>query len=938
MKKIFSVLLALAMMLSSFVAFAEENTTTTAASTQFSDVQAGSKVEEAVTKLVVYDIISGYPDGTFKPDGEITRGEFAAVITRFKGIASNLPADAVTGFKDLDNDSSRAWVRPYVKAAVDSGIINGFDDGTFRAGEPVTYEQAVKMIICAIEYNVIADSEYKKLYALNPQTTTWSAGYLAAANKNGITLNALMANVTANASRGIVAILTSNALDAPKLNVSTDNEGNTSYEKDDATVGEDRYDSNTKIEGIVTETYYTGLDTQDPGLKKSEIKIETEEDTRIYTLSRSLSESLDLVDIVGKEVTCYYSNADREITTLKPETSGIVISEDKVLRPLSGTALKYRDENYKTVTENLSSAVYIYNGKYMPGTNLSDFESLFQNGEIEILDNGIDKVVKFTSYDVLVVNSKSISDYEEKLHFKYGKGTYEFPARDVDKPEIYLNGAKKEFAASLFAEWYVINLLESPSGSAGNHLKKMYITSGRKSGKVTETFSDPRRVKIGNSEIILSRAYLGYAEADRVTFEMNNTYTYYLDYTGQIAAVDKKSASTTSPYSYGYLITAGDERVSLILKDGTHKVATMKQKVKVDGVTTNREDVAAKLDISAEIIYPGESGHSQPVKYYITNDELAGIDTIADKDGIRATTIGSNSEDAFVYNDTGSATPSTSSVTLNGSIYDFPSSTIVVYVPTDRTSADSYSFMAPSKAFVGSSSRTIKILGADTENRIKNAAMVLIYEDDGIDPLYKITGSTPYMIVTGKPNSKTIEGYKEGAESTDTITISEDRFETSKSGNIRCVSASAVDKGDIIRYLVHNNEVIAIEMVYDASDDSEYFYTAGDTGANDMVFSAYTTGNGEVYMKYTEAVQVDEAGKKMYVTTKIGTATEDEKLANRLTYGISGAVVYRAEGDDIIAEKVFDNIGVEVGNSSEVIMITRGTGSTPTAKTIYIVD
>ena len=118
MKKIFSILLALAMILSSFVAFAEETTTTTAAATtQFSDIQAGSKVEEAVTKLVVYDIISGYPDGTFKPDGEITRGEFAAVITRFKGIAANLPADAVTGFSDLDNDSSRAWVRPYVKAA-----------------------------------------------------------------------------------------------------------------------------------------------------------------------------------------------------------------------------------------------------------------------------------------------------------------------------------------------------------------------------------------------------------------------------------------------------------------------------------------------------------------------------------------------------------------------------------------------------------------------------------------------------------------------------------------------------------------------------------------------------------------------------------------------------------------------------------------------------
>ena len=48
-----------------------------------------------------------------------------------KGVADTLPKDAVTGFWDLDSDDSRAWARPYVKAAADLGIINGFPDGSF---------------------------------------------------------------------------------------------------------------------------------------------------------------------------------------------------------------------------------------------------------------------------------------------------------------------------------------------------------------------------------------------------------------------------------------------------------------------------------------------------------------------------------------------------------------------------------------------------------------------------------------------------------------------------------------------------------------------------------------------------------------------------------------------------------------------------------------
>ncbi len=138
MKKVIALMLVAILTLATFSVFA--------ANVKFSDTDS-----EAVLALAEKGIITGYPDGTFRPDGNITRAEFAAVITRAKGLPVNLSEEGVTGFEDLDNDVNSAWARPYVKAAVDAGIINGFEDGTFRAAENITDEHAALMVERAFE-------------------------------------------------------------------------------------------------------------------------------------------------------------------------------------------------------------------------------------------------------------------------------------------------------------------------------------------------------------------------------------------------------------------------------------------------------------------------------------------------------------------------------------------------------------------------------------------------------------------------------------------------------------------------------------------------------------------------------------------------------------------------------------------------------------------
>ncbi len=913
LKRLITAVLAIVMMLTCV------GITTFAA--DFSDI-TDQKVAEAVDKLVGFNIITGYEDGTFRPDNQITRAEFAAIVTRYKGIADSLGTDAVTGFADLDSDSSRAWARPYVKAAVDAKIINGFDDGTFRAGEPVTYEQAVKMLVCAAGYEVVAQSELNKIKITNPNAT-WSAGYIAAANKHGITKGVITAQITQPASRGVVAVLTSNTIDVPELK---ENEDGT-FEKVEE---EETSQTTEEIKGIVSGTYLTGLDAATVDLGKNEIMIGTGTDRETYELTNELRDSLDFEDLIGKNVVAYYDKFDRQINKINQRNNTTTVIKEQDVISINGDTVRFYDENGRSDSVSLSGYTKIYNGKYYPAADLA---TNFKNGQIELIEAGGQKIAKITSYDVFVVQSKTFNDKEERVYFKYnktykGNGYYDFPAATSSKPEVYVNGAKKEVSGSLFNEWTVINLLESPD-LGGNKINRMYVTSGAKTGKITKGVDEERMVIMDDKELYLTYDYS--VNPDRVTdFELNSTYTYYLDYTGQIAAVNKKAAATSTKYEYGYITGADDEEIGLILKDGTHTVVPMKKNVKLDSVSTDKDLIKGKLETYAG--YIGSTGCYQPVKYYISADELVALDTIADSQGNKATTIGTNSDDTFVHNASDDVKAKTSSVTIGGTLYNFSSTTKVIYVPDTKSSTADYSVMSPSTAFAVSETRRIEVFGADPAERTKNATLVLMY---GTDPAYTFTGKTPYMVVTKLiSGGEAIEGYLEGSTSPTQVSVSEEKFKTPTASS---VNASAVAKGDIIRYIKNGNDIIAIEMVYDA-DGAGKLGIAGDKD----VFDAYTSNVGELHLKYAEAFDIPDGENKFSVTTNMGSSFSDaEKQAEGkfFQYTTNSTIVYRISGGDVIAENVLENISISAEAPSEVIVFTRNSASdsTQNAKAVYIV-
>ena len=100
-----------------------------------------------IEKLVVAGAISGYPNGSFKPDTTITRAEFATVLVR----AFKLEAANGKTFKDTVNH----WAHNSIAAAAAAGIVSGYNADTFAPDELITREQMAVMISKAVKLTVI---------------------------------------------------------------------------------------------------------------------------------------------------------------------------------------------------------------------------------------------------------------------------------------------------------------------------------------------------------------------------------------------------------------------------------------------------------------------------------------------------------------------------------------------------------------------------------------------------------------------------------------------------------------------------------------------------------------------------------------------------------------------------------------------------------------
>ena len=135
----------------------DENLTKT---NRYSDVAATSWYNTAVSTLSSMGIITGYPDGTFRPNAAITRAEFAAIAARFDNDGDKTAAK----FSDI----ATHWAKDEISIAYNNGWITGYPNGTFGPQRDITRAETMTLV------NRVLNRQPETEDDLLPNMTVWT--------------------------------------------------------------------------------------------------------------------------------------------------------------------------------------------------------------------------------------------------------------------------------------------------------------------------------------------------------------------------------------------------------------------------------------------------------------------------------------------------------------------------------------------------------------------------------------------------------------------------------------------------------------------------------------------------------------------------------------------------------------------------------------------
>ncbi|MDI4648292.1 PQQ-binding-like beta-propeller repeat protein [Cohnella hashimotonis] len=144
----------------------------------FSDTKdhwASKEIERAFAMKIV----KGYPDGTFRPEGGVTRAEFAVMLMN---ALQNGTAGQALAFEDRSRIP--AWAAAAISRAVALGIVGGYPDGTFRPAANVNHAEMAAMTFKASGLPPAAEAA--TAYEDDADIPDWARGAVSAAEKSGI--------------------------------------------------------------------------------------------------------------------------------------------------------------------------------------------------------------------------------------------------------------------------------------------------------------------------------------------------------------------------------------------------------------------------------------------------------------------------------------------------------------------------------------------------------------------------------------------------------------------------------------------------------------------------------------------------------------------------------------------------------------------------------
>ena len=258
LKKILALVLALVM---SFSLMATANAFT-------DDEKITDTYETAVTVLSGLKVFQGYDDGSFLPQGSITRAEVAAIIYRIvTGDVNDTQVGIYADYNKFDDVKSTSWYAGYVNFCANAEYIKGYDAKTFGPNDPVTGYQALAMILRALGYD--KNGEFTG--------ASWQVQTAAVGENRGITKNISAGTLGTAATREVVAEILFRAILVEKVNYTPA----FGYQLDDTSIGWDTFELE-EIEGVVIANEYADLYGTEP-LKAGRTEMDVDGET--YSLA-----------------------------------------------------------------------------------------------------------------------------------------------------------------------------------------------------------------------------------------------------------------------------------------------------------------------------------------------------------------------------------------------------------------------------------------------------------------------------------------------------------------------------------------------------------------------------------------------------------------------------------------------------------------------------
>ncbi len=766
-----------------------------------------SPYEESIETLSALGIMVGDDDGLFRPQDTIRRSEFAKVAVEAMGLGSVAQSSKYqTKYPDVVENH---WANGYINVATAQGIVIGDDEANFRPDDPISYAEAMTILVRIIGHEPAALAK-----------GGFPNGYLSVGTQNGISKNAVAA-ANDDVVRGMVAQMTFNTLTVKMMEQIGFGNGE-KYEIVDKTLLEDVLDV-TKATGQITALGISSI-SGSSSLKDNEVRI----GEKVYSVSE---EALpDVRNLVGFNVTYYVREADTsdaELILARATQNNNSVSiatgniESVTAAEGSDTLLEYwidkdNDKSTKelTIAEN---AQMIFNGKAIT------FDAALlqpESGRIVCLDvdnDDIHDLVFVTSFTNLVVENVIAGSH--KVTDKYGNPSLVLDPNDKDV-KFTITRAGHLISLSDLKEWDVLSVAKSTDGT----IISVEVSSTSVNGKVTEVDGDKR--KINGKEYEIAKNY----ESD---IKLGDEGTFYLDIEGKIAAVDT-ATTLSSNYAYavnGAITTGFDKRLEIKVfnKDGETVILKSGEKIRLNGVSGKTPQEVLTALTAEEAFVP------QLVTYELNaNGELTQLNTATD-----LTDSGSINKNKFSLNAAGELTYKKASGKLGA--YNVNDSTLILNIPAG--SNDPNDFSVESISFLD-------------DNEPYNVFVYDVAED--------LTAKV--VIVTSSTASASIEAPIAVVEQISTISNDDGEtvqrlyvyqngqrisFETAEDNLLvkgEGEEAESLAKGDIVQLKLNNkNQITGFRLLFEAENkDSEFTSTTDDM---ELIY-------GRVVKKFANSINV----------------------------------------------------------------------------------